>query len=131
MRARLTAGQLSREPWTVEAAAAFRSFQRQAGSALAGVHLSDPECFKDGCIITALYPDHARYEAMNAQFPKSAAFQKWPGGKYRSAPIPLAQGGEEADWVLFNPNVTREPVWTNTPHVPMRADPDPRKGARP
>jgi len=107
MRARLAASQPSNERWTTEAAAAFRRFAAEAPAAAEGVRLSDAECFHDGCIVTARYDDHARYEAMNAAFPQSDAFQKWPGAKYRSPPAAMPGGGEEADWILFNPTMNQ------------------------
>jgi hypothetical protein len=59
-------------------------------------------CFKAGCYSTMSFRGGANIDLLNSRLSESKSFYDWPGGKFRSGPIPSAKG-TEVTWVFFAP----------------------------
>lgn len=91
----------SNELWTKNAPTVFRSSTEEARVAGAAVQYSAMECFRAGCLVTATYPDMRHFLESSQSLSESAAFQDWPGTKYRSPPEIGKDGRVVATWGLF------------------------------
>lgn len=89
--------------WTKAAGDVFTRWKGEAKAGDEKVQYSAPECFSEGCLVSATYPSMQRFLESSRSFSESAVFQDWPGIKYRSPPEILKDGKVAVTWGLFQP----------------------------
>lgn len=59
-------------------------------------------CYRAGCYATIAEIEPARVEALGTRLTESRGFLAWPGGKFRSGPIPGKDGRVQVTWAFFS-----------------------------
>jgi len=58
-------------------------------------------CHRAGCYATISDIETGKVEALGSRFAESRGFLSWPGGKFRSGPIPSKGGHVQVTWAFF------------------------------
>lgn len=66
------------------------------------VQFGTPECYGDGCIVTATYKNLDAFHDANHDFQQSIHFRSWQRPKSRSGPTTHSNGEVQAVWILLN-----------------------------
>lgn len=67
----------------------------------AGVEFGDFRCFQAGCRVTSTHSNLTSASSVGDQFLRAEGFLAWPGGKFRSGPLPLPSGQVQFVWILY------------------------------
>ena len=66
------------------------------------VKIAPWKCFRAGCYATISQLDRSKVEILGARLSESRGFLAWPGGKFRSGPVPGKDGARvEITWAFF------------------------------
>jgi hypothetical protein len=102
LRSALRASGPSAERWTAEARdaiAAWPEIETPGGR----VALSDVECYQDGCLVTADYPDSKSVDKAWESISESDSFHAWPGGKMAGPRVFTTNGRVWNHWIMLRP----------------------------
>lgn len=65
------------------------------------VQFADPDCYAEGCMVSATYKSIESFYDVNQAFQASSQFRSWMRPKSRSGPISRSTGEVQATWVLY------------------------------
>jgi len=73
------------------------------------VEIAPWQCFRAGCFSTISNIQAGRVELLGTRLTESQGFMRWPGGKFRSGPIPGRPGYVQVTWAFFTDDTDAAP----------------------
>jgi hypothetical protein len=114
----ITTSGASNAAWTSDARGVFDRFVTRAPKALRGrIEMGATTCYEKGCMVTLTHARTSSVDKFTELFSRSEVFQRYPGGKLRTAPELLPTGKTRTVWVLLPPDgdEMREPLDARRP----------------
>jgi hypothetical protein len=91
---------------------AGESFKESLAKADLEVRLNEWECYRGGCLVSAVHEQEGLVDRATDVITHSEAFHQWDGEKMRTGPVRQSDGKTEVVWILYAPaeaQADREP----------------------